>query len=87
MNSLISSGAPNVVIETLKPCEDGGRAFIARVYEAEGAYTHGELQLGFEPSAVYETNMLEEPQQELTAASSLRLTFRPFEIKTLKICY
>lgn len=87
MNSLISSGAPNVVIETLKPCEDGGRAFIARVYEAEGAYTHGELQLGFEPSAVYETNMLEEPQQELTADSSLRLTFRPFEIKTLKICY
>lgn len=37
--------APNVVIETLKPCEDGGRAFIARVYEAEDLYP-GELHLG-----------------------------------------
>ena len=87
MASLLQSGASNVVIETVKPCEDSAHAFIVRVYEAEGAYTHTDLRLGFAPKAVELTNMLEEKVQELPAAGSVKLTFRPFEIKTLKITY
>ena len=87
MDSIISSGAANLVIETLKPCEDSAHAFIARVYEAEGAYTHGELNLGFAPKSVEITNMLEEKEAELPASANIRLTFRPFEIKTLRITY
>jgi alpha-mannosidase len=87
MSSLIASDASNVVIETLKPCEDSAHAFIVRLYEAEGAYTHASVQLGFAPKSVEETNMLEEKVEELPAAGSIRLTFRPFEIKTLRITY
>ena len=87
MPSLLQSGAPNVVIETLKPCEESGHSFIVRAYEAEGAYTHADLRLGFAPKSVELTNMLEEKVQELPAASSVKLTFRPFEIKTLRVTY
>ena len=87
MASLLSSSAANVMIETIKPCEDGGRAFIARVYEAEGTYTHADLKLGFAASGIEATNMLEETQEVLPVGESLRLTFRPFEIKTLKFSY
>ena len=85
--SLISSSASNVIIETLKPCEDGGRAFIARVYEAEGSYTHTDLKLGFTPTAVELTNMLEETEETLPASDKVALSLRPFEIKTVKISY
>ena len=47
--SLISADKPNLVIETLKACEDSENAFIARVYEAEGGFTHGKLSLSFAP--------------------------------------
>ena len=87
MGSLISSGCSNVIVETLKACEDSENAFIARLYEAEGTYTHADIQLGFTPKAVELTNMLEEKQEDLSAEATLRLTFRPFEIKTVKISY
>ena len=61
--SLISADKPNLVIETLKACEDSENAFIARVYEAEGGFTHGKLSLSFAPKAVELTNMLEETQE------------------------
>ena len=85
--SLISADKPNLVIETLKACEDSENAFIARVYEAEGGFTHGKLSLSFAPKAVELTNMLEETQEALPASDTLELTFRPFEIKTIKISY
>ena len=87
ISSLISADKPNLVIETLKACEDSENAFIARVYEAEGGFTHGKLSLSFAPKAVELTNMLEETQEALPASDTLELTFRPFEIKTIKISY
>ena len=87
MTSMISSGCSNVIVETLKACEDSENAFIARIYEAEGTYTHADIRLGFMPRAVELTNMLEEKQEDLPAEEVLHLTFRPFEIKTVKISY
>lgn len=87
MGSLICSGCSNVIVETLKACEDSENAFIARLYEAEGTYTHADVKLGFTPKAVELTNMLEEKQEDLTAEETLHLTFHPFEIKTVKISY
>ena len=77
----------NVVIETIKPCEDRERALILRLYESEGGRTNTMLHLGFEPTGVWETNMLEETQRTLDTSSSIPLTLRPFEIKTIKIAY
>jgi alpha-mannosidase len=85
--SLASMDMDNLVIETVKPCEDADRAFILRIYEAEGARTMGSLKLGFAPKAIYETNMLEEVLSDLGASSETELTFRPFEIKTLRVEY
>lgn len=85
--ALASVADSNVVIETIKPCEDAERAFILRLYEAEGGRTRTMLNLHFTPKAVWETNMLEENQTELGASAEIPLTLRPFEIKTLRIAY
>ena len=51
------------------------------------ARTIANVRLGFSPKAVEETNMLEERACELPASADIRLTFRPFEIKTVKVSY
>ncbi len=79
--------APNVIVETVKPCEDTQNAYIVRMYEAEGAYAETAVSV---PAAARETqivNMLEETQESLGGGRDFRLGFRPFEIKTLKVVY
>ena len=83
---LIVPEQPNIIVESIKPCEDGEKAFIARLYEAEGAYTHCPVELFAGAEKVEITNMLEEPQQTLEG-TDINLEFRAFEIKTLKISY
>lgn len=91
MVNLGSSSKANVIVETIKPLEDsvetGEHAYILRIYEAEGCYTTADIRFGFTPKAVAITNMLEEVKEDLTAADTLTLSFKPFEIKTLKISY
>ena len=77
----------SVILETIKPCEDTQKAFIVRLYEAEGSYSNTVLKLSLNATKIEETNMLEEPQAELPLGGELPLTFKPFEIKTLKISY
>ncbi len=74
----------NVIVESIKPCEDNEKAFIARMYEAEGSHTHSDIKLFSGAKKVEITNMLEEVQSEYDGNG---LDFRPFEIKTLKISY
>ena len=76
--------ADNVIVEVIKPCEDGEKAFIARLYEAEGTYTRTAVKIFDGAKKVEITNMLEEVQDELCGNE---LVFKPFEIKTLKISY
>ena len=83
--SLLSADAENVIIETVKPAEDGN-GFIVRVYEAEGCYTLCDLTLNPVIKAVFETDMLEYEDKPLNIQnSSLALKFKPFEIKTLRL--
>lgn len=85
--TLLTVDAGNVIIETVKPCEDGGNAFIARLYEAEGTYASTTLHTGFDVKKAELTNMLEETMETLDCDGSIALTFRPFEIKTIKFSY
>ena len=85
--TLLTVDAGNVIIETVKPCEDGGNAFIARLYEAEGTYASTTLHTGFDVKKAELTNMLEESMETLDCDGSIALTFRPFEIKTIKFSY
>lgn len=84
---LATIAADNVIIETVKPCEDAERAFILRVYEAEGTYTRTKLSLGGTAKVQELTNMLEETIEPLSGTSEAELVFRPFEIKSIKIIY
>ncbi|ANS75453.1 hypothetical protein AWM70_13250 [Paenibacillus yonginensis] len=86
-NQFASVDADNVLIEAIKPCEDAERAFILRLYEAEGTYTRTKLTLGGQAKAKEITNMLEETVEPLNGKSESELVFRPFEIKTVKVTY
>ena len=82
--ALIVPKAANVIVEAIKPCEDNEKAFIARLYEAEGTITNCPIELFEGAKKVEITNMLEEVEGELVGNN---LTFGAFEIKTLKISY
>lgn len=86
-DALMRLDADNIIIEAVKPMEDNHRAFLVRLYEAEGAATRAQLNLNIDPIAVCETNLLEEEQDQLPAQRGVSLTFRPFEIKSVKITY
>ncbi len=82
--SLLSVDADNVIIETVKPAEDGN-GFIARVYETEGSYTLCNLTFNSAIKSVFKTDMLEYEDMPIdTENNSIKLNFKPFEIKTLR---
>ncbi len=85
--ALLRMDAANVIIETVKPCEDAGKAYILRLYESTGAYTRANLSFGHPVKGLAVTNMLEEEQEALMPVQTLPLTLRPFEIKTLRVSY
>ncbi len=85
-NALAGIDADNCFIEAIKPCEDAENAFIVRVYEAEGAYTKAKMTFTDKAKKVALTNMLEEETEVLEGTSPV-VTFRPFEIKTVKVYY
>jgi alpha-mannosidase len=86
MASLVKIDAPTVIAETVKPCEDPQAAFMLRLYECEGSQTQTPV---FIPGAreITETNLLEEAAAPPVSGDRVVLDFRPFEIKTLRVCY
>ncbi len=82
--ALVVPEKANVIVESIKPCEDNEKAFIARLYETEGTYTICPVKLFDGAKKVEITNMLEEVE---SLVDGNELTFKPFEIKTLKISY
>lgn len=85
--SLLSVDADHVIVETVKPAENGEKAFVLRLYEAEGAAARTKLHINGAVKAVELTNMLEEGGKPLSDNGEAELTFKPFEIKTLKVKY
>ena len=84
---LLSIDLPNVIVETVKPCEDADNAYILRLYEAAGAYSKATLSLNHDVKGIALTDMLEEVREELPPARKAALTFKPFEIKTVRVKY
>jgi alpha-mannosidase len=88
--SLFSLDAANVIIETVKPAEDGSPDVIVRLYESKRMATRCTLQTALPVKAASQTNMLEEYQSGLSSDLSVEnaqiiLEFRPFEIKTIRL--
>jgi len=83
-SSLLNVDADNIIIETVKPAEDGN-GFIARIYETEGTYTICNLAFDSSIKALFETDMLEYNDKPIkTDNNNIALNFKPFEIKTLR---
>ena len=81
--TLFTIDKANIIAETVKPCEESQRAFILRLYEAEGTYTNATLT---PCEAVTEAVLCDMLENELEATDG-RLQFCPFEIKTIKMKY
>jgi alpha-mannosidase len=86
-HSLFELDQPNIILETVKPAEDGSdKAIVLRLYEAIGTKTRTRLVTSLPIQAAFQTNMLEEVLEPLEIfTGELNLEFRPFEIKTLKL--
>lgn len=84
--SYFNLSAKNVILETVKPAEDGSSDIILRLYESKGAYTNFDLNFGFDICEAFITNMLEANQSKLKIENnSLKLQIKPFEILTVRI--
>jgi alpha-mannosidase len=84
--SLFSLDAPNVIIDTVKPAEDGSGDIVVRMYESKHTATQCTLATSLPVVKATRTNMLEEEQAELALADNkIVLAFMPFEIKTIRL--
>lgn len=84
MTSLLTIDTDHVIAETVKPTENGENAFVVRLYEAEGTRAVTGISVGADVKKAEITNMLEEEVEELADVRNPKLSFRPFEIKTVK---
>lgn len=77
----------NIFADTIKLAEDGSGDLIIRLYEAKKAAVTAKLHLDLADFTVHQCDMLENPTSEpLTVENgSVNLSFRAFEIKTLRI--
>jgi len=83
--SLLSIDASNVVVETVKPAEDGD-GVIVRLYESMRTATACVLSTTLPAASACEADMLENNGAELTVnEGTVDLSFRPFEVKTLRL--
>ncbi|NRB32983.1 MAG: alpha-mannosidase, partial [Rhizobiaceae bacterium] len=82
---LVHCDASNVIIETVKPSEEG-RGYVLRLYEAEGRPTNANLNFATPPVSVLETDLLEQTTASIAVqAGQVELDFAPFQIRTLLV--
>jgi alpha-mannosidase len=84
--SLFSLSASNIIIEAVKPAEDGSRDVIVRLYESMRTATRTQLATALPFSKAEATDMLENTIEPLEMVNGkIDLDFRPFEIKTVRL--
>jgi alpha-mannosidase len=84
--SLFSLDAPNIILETVKPAEDGSPDLILRLYESKRMATSCALTTAFPLQAALQTDMLENQMSALACKDrQVVMDFRPFEIKTIRL--
>ncbi|RCX18195.1 alpha-mannosidase [Fontibacillus phaseoli] len=85
VHSLIGFTGEHVVLDTVKPAEDGS-GVILRFYESSGGRETVELDWSRTYSGAFLSDALEREIEPLNAAAGpIKLDFAPYEIKTLKI--
>lgn len=83
--SLVQIEKPNVILETMKPAEDGTGDLILRFYESKKAAVQTAVHTAFD-GEVYLCDMLENPTEKVVSENgTFSLDFGVFEIKTVRI--
>lgn len=82
---LAAADAPNLVVDTIKPAEDGD-GWIVRLYESAGARTTARVSFGVPVREAFVSNTLEDRLEPLALdGNGLALAVRPFQILTLRL--
>lgn len=85
LDSFVTSNCPNVIIDTVKRAEDD-KQIVIRMYESCGIDCQSEIQITTPVESIEEVNLMEESLHTLpVSGDKLKLTFGPFEIRTIKI--
>lgn len=83
--SLVNADKDNIIIETVKKAEDSDDIII-RMYETWNSRTECRISFGGDVKSVCECNLMEQQDAAVIVEdNSVSLTFKPFEIKTLKV--
>jgi alpha-mannosidase len=83
--TFVSSPSVNLQVEAIKRAEDSEH-LIVRVREAHGETRDAQVKFGFPIREAFNCDLLErEIQKVKPTRTTLRLRFKPFEVKTLKV--
>ena len=86
--SALTIDKENVILDTMKPAEDGSGDIILRLYESKKAAVLATVTLSdlLQGEKVYLCDMLENCKEEISVENGeIPLNFRAFEIKTVRI--
>jgi alpha-mannosidase len=84
--SMLQVSEPNIVIDTVKPAEDGSGDVIVRLYESSRSATRCRLTVSLPAAAACECDMLENEIAPLkVTAGTMELDFRAFQVKTVRL--
>jgi alpha-mannosidase len=89
--AVVSCSNPAVVVEAVKPADDGSGDLVVRIYESWGARSPFVLTLAEAPSSVVVTDLLEEPNPSIPDLSlevqdrEIVGELRPFQIATIRL--
>jgi alpha-mannosidase len=82
---LVKAEPANIVIDTIKPAEDG-EGFVVRLYESHGSTTEAKLSFGVPVKSAIMSNTLEDRFAPLPVEdNAIPLSLRPFQIATIRI--
>lgn len=84
-SSFLSTDCPHIVVETVKPAEDGD-GLIVRLYESHNWRGSGTVTFATDIAAAQECNCLEEAIGDVVYhGNQLHFQVRPFEIKSFRV--
>lgn len=76
----------NVILETVKPAEDGSSDMVLRLYESKKAAVETEVHCEIGSYKAYLCDMLENVKEEIPVENgSFRIPMRAFEVKTVRL--
>lgn len=75
----------DIIVETIKLADDKSKDIIVRLYESKGGHCSCIMKCDFDFKTAFEVSMVETIEENSVDCTSMELSFKPFEIKTIRI--